>query len=89
MPYAVHDGFQVDEHVEITMEMDPGTFDEAQLRQLAHLGINRITYLWASKPSMMPSWKTLTASIVSGTFMMPCNSFDESLATILETFRLT
>ena len=41
---AIRKRFHVDdENVEITMEMDPGTFDEEQLRKLAGMGINRIS----------------------------------------------
>ncbi len=41
---AIRERFQVDnDTVEITMEMDPGTFDEVQLRYLADVGVNRIS----------------------------------------------
>ncbi|KAI2503247.1 elongator protein 3 [Fragilaria crotonensis] len=41
---AIRRRFHVDKDtVEITMEMDPGTFDEVQLRHLADIGVNRIS----------------------------------------------
>jgi coproporphyrinogen III oxidase-like Fe-S oxidoreductase len=41
---AIRERFHVDDdNIEITMEMDPGTFDEEQLRKLAGMGINRIS----------------------------------------------
>jgi coproporphyrinogen III oxidase-like Fe-S oxidoreductase len=35
--------FILDEHVEITMEMDPGTFDRTQLQALRNMRVNRIS----------------------------------------------
>jgi len=40
---TIRQNFEIDVDAEITMEMDPGTFDETQLRQLADIGINRIS----------------------------------------------
>lgn len=38
-----HAPFVLDADAEITMEMDPGTFDRAQLQSLKDLGVNRIS----------------------------------------------
>lgn len=40
---ALDDRFGLHPSVEISMEMDPGTFDRAQLDQYVALGVNRVS----------------------------------------------
>ena len=41
---ALHRHFSIDPRAEITMEANPGTLDEARLRAVHHLGINRLSF---------------------------------------------